>query len=428
MFKKLVLTSVPVLIILFITLILIIRHFNPAPPNHMVLATGDDQSDVQIFAKRYKEILKMDGVNLEIRPTKGPIENLKLLDDETSDVSAAFVPDGLGSEDQQPGILSLGSLYYEPIWIFYRSSHTFSHFSDLMKKKISVGKVGRANQVLTNRLLRMSGVDPQDAVLINMGSVESAEALKQGKIDVAILMLPPESAIIDDLSKQKDIKLMNFSQAEAISRKDPAFHHLILPRGAIDLELDIPKEDIHLLASTSTLLIKDDLHPSLVYLLLKAATEIHGASGIFEKRGEFPTSKDDAFSLSKDAIGFYKNGTPFWQRYLPYWLASWFDRFILLIIPILAFALPLIRIIPKVYHWRLRSKIYQRYGELLVLETQLKSNATQSEYDNFLVQLNLIESRVVSMNMPKNYSDYIYSLKGHIQFVRDRIEKTVSVK
>ncbi|MGZ3741401.1 MAG: TAXI family TRAP transporter solute-binding subunit, partial [Bdellovibrionota bacterium] len=161
------------------------------------------------------------------------------------------------------------------------------------------------------------------------------------------------------------------------------------------------------------------LHPALAYLLLKAASQIHDSPGVFERRGEFPSNKDDAFPLSEDAIQFYKSGGSFWQRILPYWLAAWFDRFILLVIPILAFLLPLFKLVPNMYHWRLRSKIYQRYGELKHIETEITPDVqTNAE---LLKRLDLIEDRVNRMKMPKNFAEYIYSLKGHIQFVRDRL-------
>ena len=297
-----------------------------------------------------------------------------------------------------------------------------------MGEKIAVGKKGHGTQVLAERLLTMSGLDPSEAQLINMNSKESAEALKKGTIDAAILMLSADSPIVHELALQKDLKLMDISQAEAISRKDAAFHHLVLPRGALDLEADVPNKETNLVSSTTTLLVRDDLHPALAYLLLKAATEIHSNSGTFEKHGEFPNAKDDTFSMSKDALQFYKTGGPFWQRYLPYWLAAWFDRFIFLVIPIVAFALPLIRLVPRLYHWRLRTKIYQRYGELKFLETQIKPDATKLDYELYLQQINQIEERVDKMKMPKNFAEYIYSLKGHIQFVRDRIEKMESLK
>ena len=412
-------------IFLTLILILVIRRIEPAPPNHLTIATGDLDSDLQVFAKQYKQILKADGVTLTIKPTDGPFENLKLLEDDNANIQAAFVQDGLGSEEKESDIVSLGSLYYEPLWIFYRAKESVTHFSQFDGKKIAVGKLGHGTHVFAERLLRMSGTDPDDATLLNMNSIEAAAALKKGEIDAAIIMLPAEHPIVHELALDKNIKLMNVAQSEAITRKDPAFHHLILPRGALDLEADIPKEDINLVATTATLLVREDLHPALSFLLLKAASEVHSVPGIFEKRGEFPTNKDDAFSLSKDAIQFYKSGGPFWQRYLPYWMAAWFDRFILIVIPLVAFVLPLIRLVPKIYNWHLRTKIYQRYGELKYIETQLTQSLSKDEYENTIHQLNLIEERVDKMKMPKNFSEYIYSLKGHIQFVRDRLEKTI---
>lgn len=409
--------------LLIIGIFFVVGHFNPAPPDHLVLSVGDDQTQIGSSLKHYQRILKADGVTLEIRPSSGPFDSLNALEDEKSKVSAAFVQDGLGSYDQQPDVESLGSLYYEPIWVFYRSKVEFTYLSQLMGEKISVGLAGHGTQVLTERLLKLSGLAPSEAELVNMSSAEAADALKKGKISVAILMLPPDSPIVHDLAIQKNIKLMDIAQAEAIARKDSAFHHLVLPRGALDLESDSPHKDTNLVASTTTLLVRGDLHPALGYLLLKAATEVHNPAGIFEKKGEFPNPKDDSFSLSKDAIQFYKSGGTFWQRYLPYWLAALFDRFILLAIPIIAFILPLFRTLPKIYSWRLRTKIYQRYGELKFIEMQIKSNATLAEREGYLKQINEIEERVDKMNMPKNFSDYVYALKGHIQFVRDRVEK-----
>lgn len=424
--KDLLIAIVPVIFLVCFGLYFSLQHIDPAPPNHLTLSTGDDQSDLQDYAKQYQEILKQDGVTLEIRSSQGPLENLKRLEDDQENVSAAFVQDGLGSPKEQPDVVSLGSLYYEPIWIFYRSKNTVTHFSQFEGQQVAVGRVGHGTEILAKRLLKLSGVDFARTKLINMDASHSAEALKKGDIDAAFFMLPPDHPIIHGLSVDPSIQLMSVTQADAISRKDPAFHPLLLPRGALDLAADEPSTDTHIVASTATLLVRDDLHPALAYLLLKAAAEVHGSPGIFEKRDEFPMNKDDSFPLSDDATQFYKTGGPFWQRYLPYWLAAWFDRFILFL-PFVAIILPLIRLIPKIYNWRLRSKIYQRYGELKFLETQIQNKVSPTEYQNFLQQLDLIEERVNMMKMPKNFTEYIYSLKGHIQFVRDRLEKTMKV-
>ncbi|HEX7675214.1 MAG TPA: TAXI family TRAP transporter solute-binding subunit [Bdellovibrio sp.] len=418
---------VPVAIVVIVILVLLIQHFEPAPPNHLTIATGD-QVEFQELAKDYQEILKDDGVNLEIRPSNGPFDNLHLLENDSAKVDAAFVQDGLGSPEKQPDVVSLGSLYYEPIWIFYRSKKEFTHLSQLEGKKIAIGRAGHSIEVLAKRLLKMSGVDLQVTKFVNEDAMASAEDLKNGKIDAAFFIMLPDDPLVKQMALNENLRLMDLAQAEAISRKNASFHHLVLPRGAIDLDGDAPDRDINIVASTATLLVRDDLHPALAFLLLRAAREIHSSPGILEKRDEFPMNKDDAFPLSDDALQFYKSGGPFWQRYLPYWLAAWVDRFLLFVIPFVAFVLPLLRLIPRLYNWRLRTRIYQRYGELKFLETQLDSQMTLEDRRKLLTQLDSIEERVNKMRMPRNFSEYIYSLRGHIQFVRDRLEKMTRVE
>jgi TRAP-type uncharacterized transport system substrate-binding protein len=421
--KDLIVAIGPVGFLAILILIFAYRHLDPAPPSHLSISTDGDQSDFMEFAKKYQEILKADGVTLEVRASGGPLDNLRRLQDENSGISAAFVQDGLGSTTEQPDVSSLGSIYYEPLWVFYRGKMVLNHLSQLEGKKIAIGKIGRGTHVIASRLLGLSGVDFKRTKIIDSDSVASAAALKKGEIDAAILMLSPDSPVVHELAMDPDIHLMDVLQAEGVTRLDASFHHLLLPRGALDLKNDIPSTEVNLLASTATLLVRDDLHPALAYLLLKAASQVHSGPGIFEKRGEFPTNKDDQFPLSEDAIQFYKSGGPFWQRYLPYWLAAWLDRFVLLVIPVLAVVLPLVRAIPRIYHWRIRSRIYQRYGELKFLETQVKPTLTDAEYMDFYRKLEAIEDRVNNMKVPPNFTEYVYSLRGHIQFVRERLAK-----
>lgn len=401
------------------------EHLDPSPPNHFSIATGEDQSDLDVLAKQYQEILKQSGVRLDIVHTSGPIENLAKLQDEKTDVDAAFVPDGLGSPEKQTDVVSLGSLYYEPIWVFTRTKAPVTHFSELEGKRIASGRAGHATHVITARLLKLNGVNGTNTKFVHMDAAASAEALIKGQVDAATFLLPPDDPLLHKLALTPGLQLMDVEQAEAIARRDAAFHHLILPRGAIDLNADIPSRDIHLVSSTGTLLVRDDLHPALSYLLLTAASQLHSGPGILEKRNEFPSNKDDAFALSEDAVQYYKSGGSIWQRHLPFWLAAWFDRFILIVIPIIAFVLPLFKIVPNMYHWRLRTRIYQRYGELKHIETQITPQTSKKQADDLLSRLGLIEDRVNRMKMPRNFSEYIYSLKGHIQFVRDRLKEAV---
>jgi TRAP-type uncharacterized transport system substrate-binding protein len=408
---------------IILTVIAVYFYVDPAPPNHLTIATGDaDQSDLAQFAKEYGEILKEDGVRLDVKTTANPFENLKALMDDDVRTDAAFVPDGLGSTAKEPYVESLGSLYYQPIWIFYRGNKAITHISELDGRKISVGQNRHGTSIIAQRLLALNGVNLKDNPnILNLDAVSAAAALKKGDIDAAFFILPPESPLVLDLFSSKDIHVLDNEQAEGIERTNPSYHHLILSRGAIDLKNDKPDHDIDMLGTTTTLLVRDDLHPALQYLLLKAASQLHGDPGIFEKRGEFPSNKDDAFSLSSDARQYYKSGTPFWQRYLPFWLAVWVGRFIFLVIPFLAIVVPLISAVPKIYFWRIRQRIYHAYGELKYLETQIGPNPSVNEFEGYLLRLDAIEARVNKIRVPQNFAEHIYSLRGHIQLVRDSL-------
>jgi hypothetical protein len=242
-------------------------------------------------------------------------------------------------------------------------------------------------------------------------------------VEVAFFLATPDDPLIDKMLGDKAFRLMSFDQAEALTRKYPYLHHLVLPHGAINLGRNLPEQDVHLVSPTATLVVRDSLHPALIYLLLKAAAQVHNEPGIFEKKDEFPIDKDYAFPLSDDAKRFYKSGAPFWQRYLPFWIATLVDRFILVMLPLLALLVPMIKLIPRVLNWRVRSRILQRYGELKYLETQIKAEKNDQKYSKHLEELDVIEDRVNHMKVPLGFSEHLYVLREHIHFVRGRLRR-----
>ena len=406
-------------------------HFvDPAPPKHLVISTGDDDGDYHLFAKQYQGIMKEDGVELEIRPSSGVAENLRRLDDPNSDVEVAFMQDGFGSAEHSPDLSSLGSLYYEPIWVFYRKSLAIkgelNRFAQLKGRRLAVGQVGGGTHQLVARLLKEAGVDPTNATFVPKGSQAAVEALHAGQVDAAFFIRTPEDPLVSKLMHDPALKLLDADQAEAIARRNPFLHHLVLPHGTIDLAAGIPAKDVNLVSPTATLLVKDTLHPALAYLLLKAASQVHDDPGIFEKRAEFPQAKDDEFPLSGEAKHFYKAGAPFWQRYLPFWLATLVERLILVAIPAFAIILPIFRLIPRFLNWRVKSRIFQRYGELKLLETRLAPAATPGERQKHLAELDGIEERVNRMKVPLDFSDQVYVLREHIELVRRQISRTLA--
>ena len=427
--KRTFITLIPIAALLLLASWIVYKYVNPAPPSHLVITTSDGEGDYQAFAKQYQAILKEDGIDLEIRTSSGAAENLKRLTDPKSDVDVGFVQDGLGSPDTAPELSSLGSLYYEPIWVFYRAAPgEISRFSQFKGKRLAVGRDGGGTRTLALSLLAASGLDEENTRFLSLGWRAAADALQKGEVDAAIFLSTDDEPIIKELMADPKLRLMSLDQAEAITRQIPFLHHLVLPHGALDLKANLPPQDTHLVSPTATLLVRDSVHSALVYLLLKAASQVHDDPGIFEKKNEFPTDKAYQFPLADEAKSFYKSGTPFWRRYMPFWLAMLIERFLLIIIPTMALILPMIKLVPRYYNWRVRTRIYSRYGELKYLETQIKPGASEQSHLNSLEQLDSIEDRVNHMKVPLDFSDHIYVLREHIDFVRKRLRRDLAPK
>ncbi len=415
----------PSLLFVLIAVAVVVKFVEPAPPKHLVMTSGSEEGYYSTLAKRYQEILKGEGIALELRSSSGSVENLERLNDRDSEVEAGFLQDGLGDPERSDELESLGGLYYEPLWVFSRKKG-LTRFSQLQGMRVAVGAVGGGTFALALNILSLNGVDHSNTRLESIGWKASAEALRKGEVDAAMFVATDRDPLIRGLLNDPEISLMNLDQAEAIKRHLPYLHHLVLPHGAIDLKRNLPSEDTHLIAPMATLLIHNGLHPALVTLLLKAADQIHSESGLFEDRDEFPKNKDDRFPLNSVAASFYKSGMPFWHRYLPFWLATLIERFIFFAIPVFALFLPMIKLVPRIYTWRIRSRIFQKYGELKFLEAQMKPDAGYQEYVQYLERLDAIEERVNQMKVPLVYSDLLYILREHIEFVRGRLGRMLA--
>lgn len=421
--KDIAIAFAPLAFLVIVALAGIYKFVDPAPPKKFTISTGEESGNAYEFAKQYREAIKEDHIDLEIMPSKGAWENMSRLEDPHSGVSVGFIQDGLGTREKNPGVTSLGSLYYEPVWVFTHGKLDITRFNQLRGKRVGMGEKGGETHTMAKKLLMAGGVDVSNAQLLDMDTEKEVQGLQDGSLDAAFFIGRAENAVIHDLLKNPNLHLMNVDQAEAITRQFPYLHHLILPHGTLDLDKNIPSHDINLVGSTATLVVRKDIHPALVYLLLKAAQKVHHTAGIFEQKHEFPIDKDYVFPLNAEAKNFYKSGAPFWKRYLPFWLATIVERFIYLFIPLMALIVPVIRLIPRYFTWRARSRIFQRYGELKMLENQITPHAGVDRYLGFVKELDGIEERVNSMNIPLDFSDYVYVLREHIHFVRERLNR-----
>lgn len=398
----------------------------PAPPKKITITTGDESGAYFQFANRYAAILAKNGVTLEVKSSAGSLENLARLQKDEAQIG--FVQGGVVEAKDDPdgendsGLLSLGSVFYEPVWVFYRGEKIIDRLTDLRGKRIAIGQEGSGLRQLAQQLLSANEIEPGND-LMPLSGLKAAEELQQGRIDAAFIIAAEKAPVVQVLLRSPGVKVMSFAQAGAYQRRFPFLTKLTFPHGVADLVRDFPPDDIKLLAPTANLIVRDDLHPALQSLLLQAASEVHGKSGFFQDVGEFPSYKDPMLLLSPEAARYFKSGAPFLQRYLPFWLAVLVDRLIVLLVPIIALLIPLLKIAPAIYTWRVRSKVFRCYGELKFLEEDLKNHFDAAKLADYRNRLDALDEEAIQLHVPLGFTDLVYTLREHVNLVRHILDK-----
>ena len=427
MSRAVALTSI--ILIILIVVFAVFWFFHSAPPDTITITTGPEGSVFQSTAQRYATILAHNGVKLKILPSQGSLENLKRLLDPSFHVDVGFVQGGVAGGLHIDKLVSLGSINYEPLVIFYSSAKPVELLSELSGKKLAIGPEGSGTRTLALALLKANGIEPGGATtLVDLDADDAAKALVEGTVGAAFMMGDSASPqVMLKLLRTAGIHMYNFIQADAYTRKIVYLNKLELPQGSIDFGKNIPAHDVWLIAPTVELIARPDLHPALSDLLLEAATEVHGKAGLLKRQGEFPAPLEHEFRISSDATRFYKSGKSFLYRSLPFWLASLVNRILVAFVPMIVLLIPVLRIIPGVYRWRVRSRIYRWYRLLLVLEQQLVAASGSEKREALLSRLDQIDEEVNKMKVPASFGDQFYVLRQHIGFVRSRLTEDTHV-
>lgn len=406
--------------LILIALIGTILWLGPLPPRTVVMSTGMPGSDYDVYGQRYKAILKRSGIELRLLPSAGAVENLQRLNNPQAHVMVGFTPGGLTNAADSPALETLGMMFYEPFWFFYHGDVPRDLHVGLSGKKISVGPEGGATRVMAYRFLQLNGVDPGVAEFLSLSADEAAAALLRGDIEAMAIVGSWDTPVVRTLLASSTINLVNFPRADAYVALYPYLTKLVVPTGVGNMATNRPATDVNLLAPQAELVVRNDLHPAIQFLLLQAATEIHSDPGIFQKAGEFPAAEQVDLPLSADARQFYKSGASFLQRYLPFWLAVLASRLLVLLIPIMGVAYPLLRIAPALYGWSMRRRIFRLYGELKLIESELETRAGRSTQE-MLEQLERLEERANRQRVPLGFAHFLYQLRNHIGLVRARL-------
>jgi TRAP transporter TAXI family solute receptor len=400
-----------------------VAWLGPLPPKVVVMSTGPTGSDYDLYARQYQEILKRSGVELRLLPSSGPIDNLKRLNDPGSGVMVAFVQGGLTSEAQSPELESLGTVFYEPFWFFLRRGIELRRPDDLRGKKVAIGPEGSSTRYVAKQFLALNGVAEDQLQLLPLTAAQAADALLKGEIDAAALAATWETDAVRRLLASPEVNLFGSPRADAYVALYPYLTKLVAPQGVGNLATNQPPADVNLVASEASLIVRKDLHPAIKSLLLEAATAIHSKGGLFQKPGQFPAPEPGDLAVSKDARQFYRSGPPFLQRYLPYGWAVLVSRILVLLIPIVGVAYPLLRSAPTLYGWSMRRRIFRLYGELKLIEIQHEARGDQAS-DELRSRLQQLEDRANHLYVPFAFASLLYQLRYHIGLVRERLQQS----
>ncbi|MCC6869646.1 MAG: C4-dicarboxylate ABC transporter substrate-binding protein [Burkholderiales bacterium] len=391
-----------------------------AIPRRIVIATGAPEGTYHVLAQKYKAILARDGITLVERPTEGSAENLRLLMDPRSGVDVAFVQGGLGTG--VTGVEMLAALYYEPLWVFTRSGPVPTQLDQLRGKRIAVGPAGSGTRAFAEIVLAANDVTAGNSTLTAQTNVAAIDALRDGALDAVFLVGSAQGQAIGAALRDPALTLMSIGRADAYPRRFHFVSKLVLPAGAIDLAHDIPARDVTLLGTRAMLVARDDLPNPLVDLLLDAARDIHAEAGTFEANSEFPTVDHVDLPVSEAAVRHLKFGPRVLQRYLPFFMATYVERLIIVLLPLLVILVPLANILPHVLRWRSRSRIYRWYGELALLEREVRRHTGDPPLTRWNADLDRIESAVTRVRAPASYAGELYTLREHIEFVRRAVQ------
>lgn len=421
--RDLLLVAVPSTLVVVVTFGLTLLLMRPAPPSEIVMSTGVADGTYHAIAMKYRDILARDGVTLRLWPSSGAVENLRRLSDPSAEVDVALVQGGIvsgASPESTKDLASLGSVYNEVLWVFHRGDRPLDRLPPLDGKMIAIGEENSGTAALAMAMLEATGIAKPPTTIMKVGGKTAQGLLASGNIDAAFFVASPNSGIVRDLLSTKGIHLLSFARADAYTRRFFYLRKFVLPQGVFDLAHNVPAQDVTLLGTTANLVVKHDLHPALAYLLLRAAAEVHGEPTLFSDLRAFPAANDTELPLSPEAARFYKSGPPLLQRYLPYWGANLVDRLLVLVVPALVVLIPAGRLLPQLYRWRVRSRIYRWYATLKEIELELEERRDAAQLEQILTRLETLDDAVHRIDTPLAYSENLYSFRQHIDLVRQR--------
>jgi TRAP-type uncharacterized transport system substrate-binding protein len=430
--RELLLAVLPLTVALGLAIWAVLHFVRPAAPKVLTISTGPDGSSFQRAAERYAKTFERNGVKLRLRASAGSLENLRAVADPRGDVDVGFVQVGVKLPDPAPGerrreLVSLGTISRQPLYVLVRGESPPTRLSELAGKRLVVGPEGSGTRVLATTLLKANGIEPGGpTTLLDLDDDLVGAALEKGEIDAAFLMGDSASPrVIRGLIQRPGVQVLRLSQLEAYLRRFQELDRIVIPMGAFDLAKNVPPGEIELLGVSVELVARGDLHPAISDLLLETMREVHGRAGLLQKAGEFPAPREHELPLSADARRYYESGKRWLYKTLPFWAASLADRFLMVLVPLALLLVPVFRLIPSLYRWRVGLRISSVYSALLELERDLLGHA-EEDRAALVARLDAIEHRADALKLPVAFAGQFYVLREHIGFVRRRLARAAS--
>ena len=432
--RDLIVSAGPVVFIVIGALIAAYWYLDPQPPKKVTLATGPAGSAYAGFGERYARALKANGIEVVLKPTAGSSDNLQLLRNGEADV--AFVRGGSADTvaDEEAGLTSLGSLFYEPLWLFYRTdaakkidrkTGTLNSLAQLKGLRVNIDKPGSGVPDIMEKLFNANHIDIGALQLSNLEPAPATEALEAGMLDAVVLASAPQSPLVQRLLRSPGIQLMDFGQSDAYARRFAFLSAVTLPRGVVDLAADVPPHDVSLVAATTSLISREGTHPALRQLFAESAQTVHSGAGWFNRARDFPNTKTSELPVSPEGDRAINGTPPFWQRYLPFWASNLIERMWLVLGGLIVLMLPLSKIVPPLYQFRVRSRVFRWYARLREIETRVDArDVKKGDRDALLDELDELDRVTHRITVPLSYTDELYALRNNIYAVRKRLLST----
>ncbi|EXF46337.1 putative periplasmic transport protein [Pseudomonas sp. BAY1663] len=411
------------LIPLFAVLVgLFVWALDPAPPTRLRMATGSEGGGYHDFGRRLQARLEQEGIELELQTSKGSMDNLRhLLAGDA--VQFALVQSGtelLLEDSQRRRLKGLGVMYSEPLWLFARQGLVLADLRQLRSLRLGLGSEGSGTLAAVQDILAAS-VEQPGADWQPLGGRRALEALLAGELDAAFFVGPPNNDMIRELAAHPQLQLLEIPRTAALQAHFPFLSALRIPQGLLDLARDTPQRDLQTLSPLATLVANDSLHPALTPMLLEAARDVLRDGNLLDPPNGFPRAEPMSLPLTAEAAGYYRNGPPYLQRYLPFSIASWVDRYILLLLPFIAILLPLFKSVSPLYQWRMRSRIFKWYRYLHETDEKIHDGSIGAELDEQIRRMEQLDNELRVVEVPLSYSHELFTLHLHVRYMIDRL-------